>query len=865
MKPENEVLCRRIQELESSSSSRRRSGTGIAGSGSTSTNTSIAEVEDVEGAQKENNLEQQHADLRRKSLLANPNLWKDLERCRDVVGLHNWAADNGMEVWMFPQLLFSRMCHAGKPLPVLLDALEDVALGTPGNLNFLLDWQLRKRKGEGVLRKRLKVDDLILLQQWMRRQLHLGLKTEDDIFVFLRFVSRVSDATRDESLKCSLIASIVEGLQSSSVFGFKDLGRQTQFGLFKSIARGPVTRQSLDLGFSLIKAMRQSQSEDQDQKISAFIGGVVHAYASLREQQKRETPFLEVIPRALEMMGGLPQDLACSVMLITTKDLIESHFRMPAIKAATVLIPNTWWSALAKLEFLEFPRMNPLKIEIEIFLKSQKPELVVSYLQQSDDRNKTRFILRYWIGPETRKIPLKPEIELFLSSQKPEIVIPYLQQLNDRSRARFVLRYWIGPETQKIPLQPEIELFLSTQQPDIVISYLQQLDDQDKARFILRYWIESKTRKMPLENEIEIFLSNQKPEIVILYLQQLYDRNKARFMLQYWVKTKTPNIPLQPEIELFLSTQKPEIVVLYLQQLDDQDKAHFVLRYWVGPKTPSGQSRARYLFDEFCSTKEKDSPWVSMFQAARDCALESTKTSGADVKQVFKVLQMLQKSESIVDIIKQAGKLHAFIDESDVVYTIREHLGTRPHLAERLFHFYPRLRLEKCPELAERLILTPGSHPDIALHYMQNRRTRFPVEREAFSQVRLQLLDRMASAYSKALHLTPRMAFRKVHTCYIQRIKERLGPPSVAMACALVRAGLIRPLQAGRWVGTTIVRWILSVIRSAQGPDVADQVDEVVYKWRRANMLKLRAALLANRRARYYATKGSMGFRGRTQ
>ena len=575
---------------------------------------------------------------------------------------------------MFPKLLFPQLCYSGRPFAVLLHVLEDAAFGTPGNLNFLLDWLSRKRKGEVRLRKRNKVDDLVLLQQWMRRQLYLGLKTEKDILVFLRFVSRISDASCDESLRCNLIASIFEGLQSSSVFGFRNLGTETRGRLLELITRGPVTRQSLDLGFSMVEAMRQSRLEGTDQSISAFVRGVFHAHAALREHEKRETRFLEVIPRVLEMIGELPEDLACSVILITTESLMTDHFRTPAIKAATAQLLVTWWSALAKTDILGIGRKRPLRTEVEILL----------------------------------------------------------------------------------------------------------------------------------------------------------------------------------------STRKPEVVVPYLQQLDDQNKARFMLRYWVGPKSRSGRSRARYLFDGFYSAKGKGSPWVSMFQAVRECAQESSKPSDANIKQTFKVLQMLRQSENIVEIIKQARKLHAIINESDVVYTIKEHLREQPLLAARMFHFYPRLRLEKCPELAERMILNPKSNTNTAVNYMWSRRTRFPVHWEGFRQLRRQLLEKMALAYSTASHLTTRMAFRNVHKCYIQYTRERLGHPSPVMARALTRAGLVRRLQEGTWVSTMAVRWILSVIRSTESTDVANQVDEMVYKWRGANEEKIRAASLAIRRD--YATDFSMDF-----
>lgn len=580
---------------------------------------------------------------------------------------------------MFPNVLFPQLCHSGQPFPFLLHVLEDAALGTLGNLNYVLDWILQKRIGERRRRKRIDLDDMVLLQQWMRRQLCLGLKTEKDILVFLRFVTRISDATSDETIRCNFITAIFEGLQSSSVFGFKDLGTETQRKILGSVTRGPVTRRSLDLGFTVVKAMRQSHSEGTDQNISTLIGGVFYAYASLRVYQKHETRYREVISRVLETIGELPQELACSVIYRTTEALISDHFRTPAIEATMTQLLDTWWSALAKTDILDFGQERTLRNEIEILL----------------------------------------------------------------------------------------------------------------------------------------------------------------------------------------STRKSEVVVPYLQQLDDRKKALFILRYWFGPKTLSGRSRARYLFAKFYSRKGKCSPWVSMFQAVREYAQENSKPLDANVKQVFKVLQMLRQSKDIVEVIKQARKLHAIIDESDVVYTIKEHLNEQPLLAARMFHFYPRLRLQTCPELAERMISDPRSHPNTAVKYMRSRRTRVPVHREKFRQLRKQLLDKMALAYSAGLHLTTRMAFRNVHKCYVQYTRERLGRPSRIMARAFTRAVLIRRLQAGKWVSTMAVRWVLSVIRSTESIEVANEVDKIVYKWRAANAEKTRAASLAMRRD--YGTDASLDFQVQVQ
>ena len=606
------------------------------------------------------NVQAKPGDLKRKDLLANPRLWEDFKKCSDLVSLYSWAADYGIDIRTHPLMCFSRLCFAEQPLPALLTALEDAALGTPGNLNFLLDWQLRRDKGVKALRNRIKPDDLILLQKWMRRQLHLGLKTEEDIFVFLRFISRVSGATHNESLRCSLIASITEGLQSSSTFRFKDLGRETQRRLLESITQGPTTRESLHLGFSSIEAMQQSQLEHTDQMLSVFILGVVHADATLWEKQRTETRFLEVIPMLLEMIGGLPEKLAFSAILLTTKTLIKDHSPMPASSASKMHI---WWSALAKTNLLEIGLKTPLKTVIERHLSSQRLEKAAPYLQQLDDRNKARFILTYWFRPEDRLL----------------------------------------------------------------------------------------------------------------------------------------------------------------------------------------RARALHLFDEFCSAKGKERPSVRMFQAVCHCVPYSSEPLSADVKEVFKLLQMLGKSEGIVDIMMQAWKLRFIVDESAVVYTIKEHLKAGSHLAERILHFSLSIQLELYPELAEQLILCPWIYPNIAMSYVQLH--RIPLKRS--SKLRVRLLERMAVAYSSASHISPRMALRYVRECYALQVKECLGCPSVVMIRALTRAGLIRPLEAGQWVSTTQVRWILSLVHANESPEVANQIDETVYKWRGANVRKSAPQSLANGHARH--------------
>ena len=300
------------------------------------------------------------------------------------------------------------------------------------------------------------------------------------------------------------------------------------------------------------------------------------------------------------------------------------------------------------------------------------------------------------------------------------------------------------------------------------------------------------------------------------------------------------NWSLKDKVENLLGTQKPERAVPYLQHFDDRKQARFVLRHWFGYRTIRGHQRALRLFHDYFSAKRKESSWVSMLQAAQKYARKYSQRLDVPIRTIFKLLQALDQSESIVEIVKQSRKLKSIIDDDSVVYIIREHLEQRPHLAERLFHFHPRLWLERCPELAERMILDPSSHPANAQRYMRRYCPLFLVHperypREQYTHRRIQLLGRMALAYSSALHLPPGVAFKRVYECYTQHMVEDLGPLPIATARALTRAGLTRPLQSGEFVSTAKIRWILSVIWSTEGADVADQVEELVYKWREAN------------------------------
>jgi len=283
-----------------------------------------------------------------------------------------------------------------------------------------------------------------------------------------------------------------------------------------------------------------------------------------------------------------------------------------------------------------------------------------------------------------------------------------------------------------------------------------------------------------------------------------------------------------------LADQPLEFLVPYLRHFDDEGKARYVLRHWVVPAlAPLEWKRAISRFFKLCQTRKDESPFSHVIQIAHD----NSQLPDKRIQRLFRLLQMLQMSETLVDIIVSSQRYHVPISEASVLHTIRSHMESQPQMAERIFSSYPRLPLERCPNLAQKLILESNIHPNIPLEHYRSRKFRVAAEAtneeiEDIKQSRVHVLGKMALAYSKALHLTPRMTFRRIYRCYRCIISERLSPLPVDIVLAFVRSGIVRPLQRGEWVSTVKHRWILSLIRRIESLEDAEKVDELVYRWR---------------------------------
>jgi hypothetical protein len=92
-------------------------------------------------------------------------------------------------------------------------------------------------------------------------------------------------------------------------------------------------------------------------------------------------------------------------------------------------------------------------------------------------------------------------------------------------------------------------------------------------------------------------------------------------------------------------------------------------------------------------------------------------------------------------------------------------------------------------------------------------------------------LHHLALEFAHSPHLSPRAALRYVHWCWLGLRCFGL-PLTPQMSRAFVHAGITRSLQAGQWVSSLKLKWILERVSELEGREVANELDVAVFSWR---------------------------------
>lgn len=304
--------------------------------------------------------------------------------------------------------------------------------------------------------------------------------------------------------------------------------------------------------------------------------------------------------------------------------------------------------------------------------------------------------------------------------------------------------------------------------------------------------------------------------------------------------------PSWQDLEHVIGSGGPDLVATYLRPMDQKSRCLFLIRHCYQIQSPS-ESKLEYSqpadlraileaqFRDICEEHPDRSPFVNLLLTVRLGKVRGVHSNA--VEKFFDIIQSLGLSGTTLTLIRNSNISHVRLATGLVIERINSYIEQgQPRIAYRFFQLFPHLSLEKVPALAEVIIKNQDLLPNAALYYRHTRQKRLiqakPLRTHTnyLVQVRTQLLNSMAYAYSRSPHL-PSISYRKVHKCYLALKAERL-PITADITNALSYAGIVRYLQVGKWVSPVQYDFIRSLVSEVEGQQVADRLDELVDFWR---------------------------------
>lgn len=308
-----------------------------------------------------------------------------------------------------------------------------------------------------------------------------------------------------------------------------------------------------------------------------------------------------------------------------------------------------------------------------------------------------------------------------------------------------------------------------------------------------------------------------------------------------------------------------EILAPYLRTINDEEKGLFVLRHWFLPEIDNEYTYTpgkRHDLEDTYRAKLRllRGPYIIILLKSLG---KHFRRHSKWIRPLFTLLRELGRSSTILNIVRISQTLKQPIPRSIIAEEISHQATSHPHIAFMLFKTTPNLPLEVCPIIADIMIRNRApifefatihklrhsrspylSHPATSFREPKNifapfdRMSLPPCDYSDIRQSRADLLSRIALAFAESPHYRPRAAFREVYRCYRIHKWYMLGPLSVGMTRALVIAGIVKGLKQRQWVSSKQVSWILEKVREVEGEEVAQGVEEIVYKWREKLLLE---------------------------
>ena len=286
-------------------------------------------------------------------------------------------------------------------------------------------------------------------------------------------------------------------------------------------------------------------------------------------------------------------------------------------------------------------------------------------------------------------------------------------------------------------------------------------------------------------------------------------------------------------VEQTIPSDRLDMIAIYAMHLGGNKKARFVFSNWFHSRLPSHDYER--LFNALRQNLNREGNDPSFLCILRTLH-EDQRLEEDFIRHLLHLLDRMCMYGLMAKILKRMRDFDIHIPLDVVLETIDRLLTISPQQAHRSFRSDPRIPLEKFPILAEFIIKVPSLHPNLVWHYQRKRSWQSTMEdpdlcTELKDEPRTRLLGTMALAFSRAPHLSSRMARRQVMKCVRCWKNERLGLLSPQITRALTRAGIIRPLHEKGGADTTLITYILGLVRQVEGSAQADKIDHILHAW----------------------------------
>ncbi|KAH0542941.1 hypothetical protein FGG08_002710 [Glutinoglossum americanum] len=273
-------------------------------------------------------------------------------------------------------------------------------------------------------------------------------------------------------------------------------------------------------------------------------------------------------------------------------------------------------------------------------------------------------------------------------------------------------------------------------------------------------------------------------------------------------------------------------VARYLMGFGSRETCEFFLRYWVhyemeerggyGCRTDATLHNLQRRFRTMCNGPDDRRAYFKIVLALHQLGLPY----GRVAIELFRLLKHLSRYDAMVDVAKSMRYHRLQIRTGKMSSTIRDVTKVSPSSALQLLALFPGVKPEDHRGLLCLSITSKFLHAvDIFALIKNNARWRKDHKPDA------DLLHHLALAFAHSPHLSPRAALRYVHWCWLGL--RRFGLPlTPEISRAFAHAGITRSLQAGQWVSSPKLRWILELVSELEGKEIAEELDVAVFGWR---------------------------------